>query len=432
MKKFYAFLAAALMSASLFAAPAKVPAVSDLANSGDLATDVILCLYFDEEVCNEIVLVGTYNNWSTDDVASLTRFEKLENFDGWYVASFPWAEGAEGKAVQLKKDGSFDWKFQTGDVDAWIHQGGSQAKIEAGYDGESNVSYEAAGAYIYEIAYFKLHNSPCESVPTHKYTIVFFDPWCEENPEFVPAIAGDFNNWAPQAMSAGTFEGDEAWLFSVETEEGNSYKFLEFNRGWANEFQKYDEENDAWNKLGNSAFPVASKDTTIVVDYSDLDLYRYAQCGVPLWDTTKLELVVVLKAPAGSPAAGVELMGDFGEDTWNTGIMMTPDNENNFRAEFVASEANQIKFREAGNWDNAVCKANGDELDNFTVGAYLDSEKKKVEIDLSDAEKYAWKANVEGIENIVLTEKARKVVVDGVLYIVRDNKLFNVQGTQIR
>ncbi len=38
----------------------------------------------------------------------------------------------------------------------------------------------------------------------------------------------------------------------------------------------------------------------------------------------------------------------------------------------------------------------------------------------------------QGIENIVLTEKAQKVMVDGVVYIVRDNKLFNIQGTQIR
>lgn len=38
----------------------------------------------------------------------------------------------------------------------------------------------------------------------------------------------------------------------------------------------------------------------------------------------------------------------------------------------------------------------------------------------------------QGIENVVLTEKAQKVVVDGVLYIVRDNKMYNVQGTQVR
>ncbi len=38
----------------------------------------------------------------------------------------------------------------------------------------------------------------------------------------------------------------------------------------------------------------------------------------------------------------------------------------------------------------------------------------------------------QGIENVTLTEKANKVMVDGVLYIIRDNKMFNVQGTQVR
>ena len=35
----------------------------------------------------------------------------------------------------------------------------------------------------------------------------------------------------------------------------------------------------------------------------------------------------------------------------------------------------------------------------------------------------------EGIEQIVLTEKAQKVMVDGAIYIIRDNKL---QGAQVR
>ena len=38
----------------------------------------------------------------------------------------------------------------------------------------------------------------------------------------------------------------------------------------------------------------------------------------------------------------------------------------------------------------------------------------------------------EGIENVVLTEKAQKVVVDGVVYIVRDNKMFDTLGNQVR
>lgn len=38
----------------------------------------------------------------------------------------------------------------------------------------------------------------------------------------------------------------------------------------------------------------------------------------------------------------------------------------------------------------------------------------------------------EGVENVVLTEKANKVMIDGVLYIVRGNKMFDVRGTQVR
>lgn len=38
----------------------------------------------------------------------------------------------------------------------------------------------------------------------------------------------------------------------------------------------------------------------------------------------------------------------------------------------------------------------------------------------------------EGVENVVLTEKAKKVMVDGVMYIVRDNKMFDVRGAQVR
>ena len=40
--------------------------------------------------------------------------------------------------------------------------------------------------------------------------------------------------------------------------------------------------------------------------------------------------------------------------------------------------------------------------------------------------------STQGIENVVLTEKAQKVMVDGVLYIVRDGKMFNLNGAQVR
>ncbi len=41
-------------------------------------------------------------------------------------------------------------------------------------------------------------------------------------------------------------------------------------------------------------------------------------------------------------------------------------------------------------------------------------------------------AEAQGIENIVLTEKAQKVMVDGVVYVIRDGKMYNALGTQVR
>jgi hypothetical protein len=38
----------------------------------------------------------------------------------------------------------------------------------------------------------------------------------------------------------------------------------------------------------------------------------------------------------------------------------------------------------------------------------------------------------QGIEQLVLTEKAQKVMVDGAIYIIRDKKLYNLQGARVR
>ena len=433
MKKIYAFLAAALMSASLFAAPASIPTVADLAAVADLANDVVLCLYFpdDGSTCNDVVLAGTYNEWNTNP-EEMTKFEKLDGFDGWFIASFTFAEGAEGKAVQLKSDGTFDWKFQTGDVDAWNKlSDGKEANIVAGFDGESNVSYSEAGAYIYEIKYWKLHNTPCVYVPKHKYTFVLKDPFCEENPEFIPQVAGDFN-WDGIDMNEGTYEGDFAWILVIESEEGNAYKFKEKTLGWDNQFEYFD--GSSWKKFDNRELPVATQDTTLVFDYSDTEKFRYPLCGL-----VSVEVEITAALPAGAPEVGVELMGSFDGGVWDgEGLLMEIDAETGeYKATIKANEAAEFKFREKGNWDNQLEQFDGAEwgvAGNFKVGEEWEDEggKKVIILDLSDASEWRWKSPAQGIEQIKLTEDAHKVVVDGVLYIVRDNKLFNLQGAQVR
>ena len=76
------------------------------------------------------------------------------------------------------------------------------------------------------------------------------------------------------------------------------------------------------------------------------------------------------------------------------------------------------------------------EHDLVLIEGYLthtqNQEKTKDYYELASGAQLRILEKAQGIENIVLTEKAQKVMVDGVVYIVRDNKLFNIQGTQIR
>lgn len=58
---------------------------------------------------------------------------------------------------------------------------------------------------------------------------------------------------------------------------------------------------------------------------------------------------------------------------------------------------------------------NGEEVDPGTGGENPDPENPE-----------------EGIENVVLTKQAKKVVVDGSIFVIRDSKMFNLQGARVR
>ena len=146
----------------------------------------------------------------------------------------------------------------------------------------------------------------------------------------------------------------------------------------------------------------------------------------------------------------IEMAGTFEEGTmWMekiiaTGWFVSYDFVN-------AAEDETFKLRSKSNNDLVLCQfipANDGEGGKwvqaiFTFGNYWDDDTwhgtpcKLIEKDLSDAAQYAWMEGMPepqptGIENIVLTEKAKKVIVDGMIYIVRDGKLFNLTGAEVK
>ncbi len=134
---------------------------------------------------------------------------------------------------------------------------------------------------------------------------------------------------------------------------------------------------------------------------------------------------------AGAIAAGLELpMGGKSDRIYAvTGFVnlvmeeFAAGVESFYLADDAASEANNF-FASAASIDKAVEAGAKVEV----VGRLQNPDGETVTIDHGKARYIPG----EGIENIVLTEKAQKVVVDGVIYIVRDNKMFDVRGTQVR
>ena len=447
MKKLFAFVAVALFSVATFASREVVPTDADLAS---YATKTYTMCIYNDGACNDIVLIGTYVSW--DATAELLKFQAVEGFEGWYVVTWDDESGAaekvdeggvQAKPVQLTGTGTFSWDYQLSDESELIR---GTAVVAPGNPGEADIKNIAAGIVVVDVKSWK--NNPCTAV-YHTYKVTFISPDCNEEDYVVPAISGGFNNWAQQAMTMNelkTAERQQANLpgavfeISFKGAEGSEFKFRsseEWGKDWTNELKEYNAEEDAWAAYNGGANLVLGEETNPVFDLGDPAKYSWNNCEKP--DTDVKYVVVALNAPAGAPEAGIEVIGTF--DSWS-GTAMELLETGWYLAEVEATGSDEFKFREAGTWDNEIYVKDANtgmwgafQQISFNSVWKDDTYKgvpcKWIELDFSGAN-YGWKANVEGIENITLTEKAQKVVVDGVIYIVRDNKMFNLQGAQVR
>lgn len=277
MKKISMFMLALIATVSAFAAPDKTPTKTDLADYYQ-ADQLCVCVYFEEQVCNDIVFAGTYNSWATTP-EDMAKFVKVEGFEGWYaVAVTDASESIEGKPVQLQSDGTFSWDYQTGDVDSWTLVSGT-VSIEPGYDGESNLKgYSKDEPVILISKYFKNHNTPCVEAIRHDYTVILDAPFCQDAEEnfFAPAIIGTFNNWSDGvAMELNT--ETYVYTYTFNDKEGGQFKFkAATDTDWSNQIQilsKNEETGeDVW--IDNPNITLGA-DTVITIDYS---AGRYTLC----------------------------------------------------------------------------------------------------------------------------------------------------------
>ncbi len=260
------FFAALVVAVASFATPAKTPTKNDLADFYEPG-QLCVCVYFEEEVCSDIVFAGSYNGWNTGDPAAMAHFAPLDGFEGWYyVAVTDESESIEGKPVQLKKDGSFSWDYQTGDPASWTIVSGT-VNITAGYDGEADLKgYSTAEPVILISAYFKNHNSPCIAEVYHDYTIRLTAPFCAgaDGTYYDAAIIGSFNGWS-EGVAGEIDEETFDYIFKINDKEGGEYKFKALgDTDWSNQIQLQN-ENGEWYDNPNIKL---TAETEVHIDYS--------------------------------------------------------------------------------------------------------------------------------------------------------------------
>lgn len=425
MKKFLSFVVALCMSATMFAALNPAPAVTDLADY-DGTNNVVLVFYFDEQVCNDVYIVGSFEASKWTLTAENIKMEELEGFEGWYVAEVP-ATDADGKAVQAKpiqakNDGTLSWDYQGGDPEAWAHIGGAEANISAGYGGESNMEWPAPGFYIYECKYFKTHNSPCSAVD-EEYTISAYMPEsCSDT--IKPYVIGGFNNWTEPGvlMTAGTDgEGETVYRATVKATQGSDFKV--YGGNWDAGDMLVPDEEGTMVALQNLQF---GDEKTITLDFSN---GSYKGC----YTAPTHEYVVTVKVPTCGEYTPA-IIGDF--SNWEN-VAMTANEDGTFSATVTAGEGTNFKFRDVafGDWRNEIQVVTVvDEAETYEA---LPNQKfgKELEINLDfSGEEYTWKAcHSTGLVNIDAEKvNAQKVMIDGHVYIIRGEQMFNVVGVEVK
>lgn len=443
MKKIYAILVAACMSVSLFA---QAPAQSDLMSFMEDGYYVACFQAPAGTTCNDIYWMGEYVGWNiSTELEDLVKCEPLAGFAGWYVAKVPAGNGVNGKPIQLNECGKLTWDVQPGPFD------GKSVELVAGSVTikENGAEYDLEGwsttePTIITIGSWKNGYDPCTAVcQQQSYTIRIYPPFCEFLPELEPTIKGSFNQWGDVILME--FKGSYFEYVTEPVTEGFEFKFNNDPAGtWNHEFQHYDAENDSWTNVpvsGNFSLTNGTEfyvrdGNVLTFDFSDDMQFRYKGCDAP---EEPEHVAFEIRLPAEHCPEAVEIIGTF--DNWAGTALNWNSSTNFFEVELDAAPSNYFKFRSAGAWDQEIeiYKEEDDEWakiadEQLKFGElWIEAgDHKSISLDFSNPEKYRWTVKEQGIENIVLTEKAQKVVVDGVLYIVRDNKMFNVQGTQVR
>ena len=263
-----------------------VPTDADLANYYNQG-EVCVCIYVPADLaCNDIVLTGAFNNWSTI-VAECVPFRAIDGYNDWYVASFvPETEpdeykGIQAKPIMLDYYGNFNWEHQVGAATAI--RGGVQV-VSGAYAGEIDlINFSVDAPNVFTIDAWK--QNPCTYEPLEYVLIGVNFP--EENCPQEIEIIGSFDNWSGTSME---LLDSGWWLAELNATASQCFKFRAAG-SWEQELEVYDASYGAWRTFSDYdlIFGQLWEDDTwkgdpckwIEIDLSDPNYYRWSGGETP-------------------------------------------------------------------------------------------------------------------------------------------------------
>jgi hypothetical protein len=256
-------------------------------------------------------------------------------------------------------------------------------------------------------------------------------------------VVGDMTNWAVNADYEMTpnnvrVDTDEEYKFDITLTTANQFKVV-----------KVEGETQTWypdgmgNNYGEHGEIERDGDYTIYFRPAlDGDDDWFYNCIMAIRHATPERVVVAALFPEnGMPTEGVKIFGSFSEEEFDMTLII--ETGGYIHSEIMAADQDEFMFRDAadeenvlvvrnaaGQWEEAVFTFD----EEWEQDTYKGEPVKMIDMDLSDNSKYAWaNAIPEGLEE-VQSEKAesRKIMLNGMLYIVRDGKMYNVLGTEMK
>lgn len=236
--------------------------------------------------CNGIAFKGTIDgtswtgadqyldDYGPADVEDCIRFEAIEGYDNWYVATYtlgdePWGEGTllAGKICLIyTNDGSWEGQFVNWTVND------EYSTADNGRSGDGNIEIYGGGLVYVTIGGWQ--GSECATPQDYNITVIVPE-FCDE--PFDIELIGSFCGWADDKTVALVAGANNTYTATITATENAEWKVRGVG-GWDKEIQIYDaeSEDEPWKGVPNN---VLGKDLNVTVDYSDAETYRWNVCA---------------------------------------------------------------------------------------------------------------------------------------------------------